>query len=65
MNPADPAKRQIDRVWLAGGIGDVTYVRALFNIGYRPDEARAELCHIRAEKVASVPSQDSGAPHER
>lgn len=56
MNPADPVKRQIDRAWLAGSIGDMTYVRVLFNMGYRPEEATFELHELRKQVRVGEPA---------
>ena len=38
----------LDIEFLAGRIGEATYLRSLFIIGYLPDEARTELARLRA-----------------
>jgi hypothetical protein len=42
-NIEDAKKREMDRVWKKGLIGDVTYLRSLFLLGYLSDEANTEL----------------------
>ena len=60
MNPAptdseapqllDMAKLHIDQCWRRREIGDVTYLRSLFIMGYLPDEANTELNLLRMER---------------
>lgn len=50
----DARKRQLDRLWLNGEIGDKTYLRSLFvldGITYTPDVANSELAMLRMEKT--------------
>jgi hypothetical protein len=48
----DARKRQFDRLWLSGEIGESTYLRSLFILGYLPDEANSELALLRMGKAS-------------
>lgn len=58
LDPRDPEDRQnradahwrLDREFLRGAIGEPTYLRSLFLLGYLPDEARTELSLLKMSK---------------
>jgi len=41
----------MDQHWRKHEIGDATYLRSLFVMGYLPDEARTELNLLKMERV--------------
>jgi hypothetical protein len=43
------AKMRFDQLWRKRQIGDPTYLRSLFLIGYLPDEANTELSLLKME----------------
>ncbi len=49
----DMKKLQLDQFWRRGEIGDATYLRSLFIVGYLPDEANTELNLLKLERVSS------------
>lgn len=46
----DMQKLRMDQEWRRGTIGNSTYLRSLFLIGYLPDEANAELNLLKMER---------------
>lgn len=54
----DEKKLMLDHYWRQGLLGDVTYLRSLFIMGYKPAEANTELNLLRMEnsKRAKDPS---------
>ncbi len=55
FEPEKPAllehqKRKMDQYWRRKMVGDATYLRSLFIIGYLPDEANTELNLLKLEK---------------
>lgn len=46
----DAKKLQMDHVWSKGLIGDQTYLRSLFFLGYLPKDAITELNLLKLEK---------------
>ena len=46
----DWQKLQLDQHWRKGAVGDVTYLRILFLIGYAPRDARTELNLLKLEQ---------------
>lgn len=46
----DDRKRQRDNEWLKGQIGESTYLRSLFILGYLEKDARTELNLLRLSK---------------
>lgn len=48
----DAKKREFDRLWLAGQIGDATYLRSLFIGGkFTPADANTELSLLKMQKT--------------
>lgn len=47
----DWQKLQLDQHWRKGAVGDVTYLRTLFLIGYAPRDAQTELNLLRLEQT--------------
>lgn len=45
----DMKKLRMDQHWRKREIGDCTYLRSLFIMGYLPDEARTELKLLKME----------------
>lgn len=45
----DIKKLRMDQHWRKREIGDATYLRSLFIMGYLPDEANAELKLLKME----------------
>lgn len=45
----DEKKLMLDHYWRQGLLGDVTYLRSLFIMGYKPAEANTELNHLKLE----------------
>jgi len=43
--------QRLNTEFLKGTIGEATYLRSLFILGYLPDEARTELYHLKASHV--------------
>ncbi len=46
----DMQKLRMDQCWRKREIGDLTYLRSLFIIGYLPDEANTELNLLKLER---------------
>ena len=46
----DMQKLRMDQLWRKKQIGDATYLRSLFIMGYLPDEANTELNLLKLEK---------------
>lgn len=46
----DMSKLRIDQCWRKGEIGDSTYLRSFFCMGYLPKDAIVELNLLRMEK---------------
>ena len=46
----DMQKLRMDQLWRKGQIGDATYCRSLFSMGYLPDEAVTELNLLKLER---------------
>lgn len=46
----DMQKLALDQCWRKGQVGDVTYLRTLFLIGYAPRDAQTELNLLRLEQ---------------
>jgi hypothetical protein len=46
----DMQKLRMDQCWRKGEIGDATYLRSLFVMGYLPDVANSELNLLKMEK---------------
>ena len=46
----DMQKLRMDQCWRKGEIGDSTYLRSLFNMGYVPRDANTELNLLKLEK---------------
>lgn len=46
----DWEKLQLDQHWRKGAIGNVTYLRTLFLIGYAPRDAQTELGLLKLEQ---------------
>jgi hypothetical protein len=46
----DMDKLRMDQHWRKREIGDCTYCRSLFILGYLPDEANTELALLKLEK---------------
>lgn len=47
----DMQKLRMDQCWRKGEIGNSTYLRSLFIMGYLPDEANTELSLLKMEKL--------------
>ena len=47
----DMQKLHMDQHWRKREIGDATYLRSLFIMGYLPDEARTELSLLKMERT--------------
>jgi hypothetical protein len=45
----DMDKLRLDQAWRKGQIGDATYLRSLFIMGYLPDMANSELNLLKME----------------
>ncbi len=45
----DMAKLRMDQCWRRGEIGDSTYLRSLFIMGFLPDVANSELNLLKME----------------
>ena len=45
----DMAKLRMDQYWRRGAIGDSTYLRSLFIMGFLPDVANSELNLLKIE----------------
>ena len=45
----DMAKLRMDQCWRKGEIGDSTYLRSLFIVGFLPDMANSELNLLKME----------------
>jgi hypothetical protein len=45
----DMQKLRFDQLWRQKKVGDATYCRSLFILGYLPDEARTELNLLKLE----------------
>lgn len=50
----DWEKLRMDQCWRRGAIGDATYLRTLFNMGYVPRDAQTELNLLRLERPGSA-----------
>jgi hypothetical protein len=48
----DMKKLRMDQCWRRREIGDPTYLRSLFIMGYLPDEANTELNLLKMEEPA-------------
>lgn len=48
----DMKKLQLDQYWRKGQIGDSTYLRSLFIMGFVPKDANVELNLLKLEKLA-------------
>lgn len=46
----DMQKLRMDQCWRKGEIGDATYCRSLFIMGYLPKDANTELSLLKMEK---------------
>ena len=46
----DVKKLRMDQCWRKKEIGDATYLRSLFIMGYLPDEANTELRLLKLER---------------
>ena len=46
----DMAKLRMDQCWRKGEIGDLTFLRSLFIMGYTPAEANTELNLLKLER---------------
>ena len=46
----DMQKLRLDQVWRKGRIGDMTYLRSLFIMGYSSTDANSELNLLKLEK---------------
>ncbi len=46
----DMQKLHLDQCWRKGEIGDATYCRSLFILGYLPDVASSELNLLKMER---------------
>ena len=46
----DMQKLRMDQLWRKGQIGNSTYLRSLFIMGWLPDEANTELNLLKMEK---------------
>lgn len=46
----DMQKLRVDQCWRRGEIGDRTYLRSLFIMGYLPADANTELNLLRMER---------------
>jgi hypothetical protein len=44
-------KMQRDAEWLRGVIGDATYKLSLQILGYSPNDAKTELCHLEMQQL--------------
>lgn len=47
----DMQKLALDQCWRKGQVGDVTYIRTLFSMGYAPHDAQTELNLLRLEQT--------------
>lgn len=47
----DMKKLRMDQHWRKREIGDATYLRSLFIMGYLPDEANTELRLLKLERT--------------
>lgn len=47
----DMQKLALDQCWRKGQVGDVTYIRTLFSMGYVPRDAQTELNLLRLEQT--------------
>ena len=46
----DMKKLRMDQLWRKGQLGDQTYLRSLFIMGYLPKDANVELNLLKMEK---------------
>lgn len=46
----EQSKLRFDQLWRKQQIGDATYCRSLFILGFLPDEARTELNLLKLER---------------